>query len=130
MHKGHTYLLAIDYYSRDVEICIVTRKVDTPENTVKLKKVSSRHRIPDILFSDNGREFDSQEFRDFAQYCGFEHVTSSPRFAQSNGEVEIGVQTMKANLNMFDDEYFALLAYMNTTLHSGYSPAQLSMVGV
>ena len=86
----------------------------------------SRHGIPDILFSI-GPQFDSQEFRDFAQYCGFEHVTSSPRFAQSNGEVERGVQTMKAILNKCDDEYFALLTYRNTPLHNGYSPAQLSM---
>ena len=99
VHKGHTYLLAIDCYSRDGEICLVTKKVDTSETTVKLKKVFSRHGIPDILFSDNGTQFDSQEFRDFVQYCGFEHVTSSPRFAQSNGEVERGVQTMKAILN-------------------------------
>ena len=66
VHKGHTYLLAIDYCSRDVEICIVTKKVDTSETKVKLKKVFSRHGIPDILFSDNGRQFDSPEFRDFA----------------------------------------------------------------
>ena len=127
MHKGHTYLLAIDYYSRDVEICIVTKKVDTSETTLKLKKVFSRHGIPDVLFSDNGPQFDSQEFRDFAQYCGFEHVTSSPRFPQSNGEVERGVQTMKGILNKCDDEYLALLTYRNTPLHNGYSPAQLSM---
>ena len=47
VHKGHTYLLAIDYYSRDVEICLVTKKVDTSETTVKLKKVFSRHGIAD-----------------------------------------------------------------------------------
>ena len=104
VHKEHTYLLAIDYYSRDVEICVVTKKVDTSETT---DKVFSRHGIPDILFSDNGPQFDSQEFRYFEQYCGLEHVTSSPRFAQSNSEVERGVQTMKAILNKCDDEYFA-----------------------
>ena len=54
-------------------------------------------------------------------------MTSSPRFAQSNGEVERGVQTMKAILNKCDDEYFALLTYRNTPLHNGCTPAQLSM---
>ena len=127
VHKGHTYLHVIDYYSRHVEICIVAKRVDTSETTVKLKKVFSHHGIPDVLFSDNGPQFDSQEFRDFAQYCGFEHLTSSPRFTQSNGEVERGVHTMKAILNKCDDEYLALLTYRNTPLHNGYSPAQLSM---
>ena len=70
VHKGHTYLLAIDYYSRDVEICLVTKNVDTSETTVKLKKVFSRHGISDILFSDNGAQFDSQEFRDFRSIVG------------------------------------------------------------
>ena len=34
---------------------------------------------------------------------------------------------MKAILNKCDEEYFALLTYMNTPLHNGYSPAKLSM---
>ena len=34
---------------------------------------------------------------------------------------------MKALLNKCDDEYFALLAYRNTPLYKGYSPAQLRM---
>ena len=58
-HIERTYLLAIDCYSRDVDICLVTNKVDTSETSVKLKKVFSRHVIPDIMFSDNGPQFDS-----------------------------------------------------------------------
>ena len=67
------------------------------------------------------------KFRDFARCCGFENVTASPQFAQSNGEVERGVQMMKTILSKCDDEYVALLTYRNTPLHNGYSPAQLSM---
>ena len=55
-----THLLAIDYYSHLVEICIVAKKVDKSETTVKRKKVFSRLGIPDILFSDKGPQFDSQ----------------------------------------------------------------------
>ena len=43
--------------------------------------------------------FASTEFKEFAALWGFEHVTSSPLCAQSNGEVERAVQTMKAKLN-------------------------------
>ena len=118
MHKGHVYLLTIDYYSRYVEIGIVAKNVDTRGTTFKLRKVFNRHGIPAILFTDNGSKFASQEFRDFATLCGFEHVTSSPRYPQSNGEAERGVKTMKALLNKCDDEYFALLAYRNTSLHN------------
>ena len=58
---------------------------------------------------------------------GFQHVTSSPGYPQSDGEAERGVQTLKSILNKCDDEYLALLTYRNTPLHNGYSPAQLSM---
>ena len=126
-HKGHTYLLTVDYYSQDVEIYIVSTNVNTGETVSKLKKVFSRQGIPDILFSDSGPQFDSEEFKDFSKSWGFEHVTSSPKYPQSNGEVERAIETMKTILNKCDDEYLALLTYRNTPLHNGYSPAQLNM---
>lgn len=49
-----------------------------------------------------------KKFKEFAALRGFEHVTSSPLYGQSNGEVEWAVQTMKAKLNKCDDEYLAL----------------------
>ena len=126
-HKGHNYLLVVDYYSRDVEICLVTQRVNTAETVLKMKKVFSRHGICDTLHSDNGPQFGSDDFKQFADQWGFEHVTSSPLYVQSNGEVERAVQTMKAKLNKCDDEYLALLSYRDNPLHNGYSPAQLSM---
>ena len=126
-HKGSTYLLLIDYYSRDIEICQVTKNVDTADTVSKMKKAFYHQGIPDVLFSDNGPQFASAEFQSFAKQYGFEHVTSSPRYAQSNGEVERAVQTMKAILNKSDDEYLGLLSYRNTPLKNGYSPAQLNM---
>ena len=41
VHKGHTYLIAIDYYSRVVEICLVTKKVDTSETSQTEESVQS-----------------------------------------------------------------------------------------
>ena len=126
-HKDKHYLLAVDYFSRDVEISQVSKNVNSAQTILQLKKIFSRHGIPDILFSDNGPQFDSHEFTNFSTDWQFQHITSSPRYPQSNGEVERAVQTMKAVLNKSNDEYLALLNYRDTPLHHGYSPAQLSV---
>lgn len=126
-HKGRNYIIAIDYYSRDVEICLVSNTCDTAETVVKVKKVFSRHGICDVLFTDNGPQFASAEFKAFANDWGFEHITSSPRYPQANGEAERAVQNIKSILNKCKDEYAALLNYRNTPLQNGFSPAQLSM---
>jgi len=126
-HKDKHYLLAVDYFSRDVEICRVSQNVNSAQTILHLKRIFSRHGIPDILFTDNGLQFDSHEFTNFSSDWQFQHITSSPRYPQSNGEVERAVQTMKMVLNKSSDEYLALLNYRDTPLHHGYSPAQLSM---
>ena len=126
-HKDKYYLLAVDYFSRDVEICLVSKDVNSSQTILQLKRIFSRHGIPDILFSDNGPQFDSREFANFSTDWQFQHLTSSPRYPQSNGEVERAVQTMKMVLNKSSDEYLALLNYRDTPLHHGYFPAQLSM---
>ena len=83
-HKGSTYLLMIDYYSCDVEICQVTKKVDTDETISKMQKAFSHQGIPNILFSDNGPQFSLCEFKQFAKDYGLEHITSSPRSPERN----------------------------------------------
>ncbi|KAK9543151.1 hypothetical protein VZT92_000950 [Zoarces viviparus] len=77
--------------------------------------------------SNNGPQFSGQAFTSFAALYGFRHVTSSPWFPQSNGEAERAVQTVKNLLKKAGDPYLALLAYRDTPLQSGYSPAKLLM---
>ena len=120
------YLLLVDYYSRFVEIAKLT-PTRSEDVIVHLKSIFSRHGIPELFYSDNGPQFSSQQFKDFAASYGFRHITSSPRFAQSNGEAERHVQTIKRLLKKAKDPYLALLAYRATPLANGYSPAQLLM---
>ena len=64
----------------------------------------------------------------FASTYGFEQVTSSPYFPQSNGLAERGVRTMKRLLEDTQDAYLALLSYRATPLAwCGLSPAELLM---
>ena len=63
-----------------------------------MKAIFARHGIPKLVFSDNGLEFTSLEFRKFLANWDFEHDTSIPEFAQSNGTVERKIQTVKRTL--------------------------------
>ena len=44
---------------------------------------------------DSGRQFDSWEFMQFAEKLDIEHITSSPRYPQSNSHAKNAVKTVK-----------------------------------
>ena len=124
--NGENYFLAVDYYSRWIEVKHLT--FQTSKAIIKhLKAIMSVHGIPDVIVSDNGPQFASSEFLQFAEGYGFTHVTSSPRYPQSNGEAERAVQTVKRMWKKAKDPYLALLSYRNAPLQNGYSPSQLLM---
>lgn len=114
----HEYLLAVDYYSKHVEIT----KLDNTNNKtiiIPLKPIFARLGIPYIIYSDNGPQFISKYFRDFASNWNFEHRTSNPRCPQSNGLTErfVGIiKQMLKNLIMMGRIYIFLLEYRNTSI--------------
>ena len=123
---GKVYLIVIDYYSRWIE----SKRLDnlSSESVVYvLKEIFVSHGIPDIIISDNGPQFSAATFRQFAMNYGFVHVTSSPRYPQSNGEAERAVRTMKGLLKRNDDQHIALMVYRSTPLQNGLSPAEMIM---
>ena len=94
------------------------------------KSQFARHGIPDIVISDNGPQFSSEKFRQFASCYKFEHRTSSPYYPQSNGKAEKAVQTVKNLLRKAQvdgqDYHLALLDLRKTPTDHG-SPAQRLM---
>ena len=90
--KKATYLLVVDYFSRYPEIQKLS--TTTSQSIIEaLKRIFSRFGIPETVISDNGPQYSSHEFTEFAKAYDFDHVTSSPLFAQSNGQAERTVQT-------------------------------------
>jgi len=124
--KGSQYLVVIDYHSRFIELALL--ESTTSKAIINhMKSIFARHGIPTTVVSDNGPQYSSREFKEFASDWGFQHVTSSPIHPSANGEAERAVRTVKSLLTAADEPYLALLAYRRAPLASGYSPGELSM---
>ena len=128
---GRTLLVVCDYFSNYIE---VERLTTTTSRSVArvLSSLFARHGVPDVLVSDNGPQFVSAELASFAKKWKFEHVTSSPHYAQSNGKAENAVKTVKRLFTKCKEdgtsEFLALLDWRNTPSEgSGVSPAQRLM---
>ena len=120
--------MVCDYFSGFVE---VERLQTTTSNAISkaMKVLFARYGIPNILVADNGPQFAAAEFAVFANRWGFRHVTSSPRYPQSNGKVENAVKTVKRLFTKCQEdkqsEHQALIDWRNTPTEAlGSSPAQ------
>lgn len=120
-----TYLTVVDYFSRYPEV--IQLKTTTSQSIITaLKSMFSRHGVPEILISDNGPQYSSQEFANFATAYSFTHVTSSPHYPQSNGQAKCTVKTVKRLFKDTDDPH--MLSYRTTPLPwCDISPAELLM---
>ena len=115
---GRTYLLLVDYYSGFFELDYLS---DTTSKSVisKIKSQIARYGIFEDLISDNGPQFKSREFENFALKYGFCHTTSWPGYSKSNGMAERAVQTAKSIIKKAkgdnEDPYLGLLNFRNTS---------------
>ena len=89
--KQQQYLVTVDYFSNYFEIDRLDGKKSS-DVIYKPKQHFARHGLPVVCHADNGPPFNWSEFRLFANRYEFEHITSSPRYAQSNGNVEWNLQ--------------------------------------
>ena len=127
-YKHTSYLICVDYYSNFFEVDRLNDKRG-PEVIRHIKAHMARYGISEILRSDNGPPFNSAEFRRFCKEFEIEHITSSPRYPQSNGKVENACKTIRRLMQRASeantDPYLALLDWRNT-ISEGYdeSPTQ------
>ena len=115
-----------DYFSKFTEIAYLT-STSSAAVIEHCKSIFSRHGIPETLVSDNGPQFASREFAAFSRKYDFQHVTSSPRYPQANGEAERQIQTVKNILKKSADPYLGILNFRATPLQCGFSPAERLM---
>ena len=115
--NNQTYILFVDYYSCYPEVIKLNSTTSTCTSVMNaMKSVFSRHGIPHTVISDNGPQYDSVEMKQFVSTYGFNYVTSSPYYPQSNGLAECMVKTIKSLIAAASDIYLALLSYRAATL--------------
>lgn len=128
-YKNNNYILAVDYFSKFVEIGKI-KSTNCKAVSQFIKNICSRHGIPLIIHSDNGPPFNSYDFKKFAKEYNFKHTTSSPYHPKSNGQAERTIGTItniikKAEL-AGNDINLCLLEYVNTPIaYNLPSPAQI-----
>jgi len=117
----------VHYFSRYPEVQALN---STTSSSIinALKNIFSQFGIPEVVISGNGPQHASNEFAEIAKAYDFKHVTCSPPFAQSNGQVERTIQTLKRFIKESKDPYMALLAYRSTPFPwCKLSPSELLM---
>ena len=119
-----------DYYSKFPFVKEVTGAV-TSQAVIRLtKEIFSEQGVPASVYSDNGSQYSSSEYRRFSEQWEFNHTTSSPHFPQSNGFIERQIQTVKRTMQKAGaakiDMAMAMLILRSTPIDSQLpSPAEL-----
>ena len=90
--EGKMFLLVVDAYSKWSEVHATTSYTLTITIELLWKSFASLG-LPEVVVSDNGMTFTSQEFADFMKNNGIRH--SPPYHPSSNGLAERALQTLK-----------------------------------
>ena len=130
--NDHVFVV-IDYYSRWSKVAFI-KDTKTHKLIRCLEKIFSTHGYPSRVRTDNGPQFDPDEFKTFCENLGVEHIKGIPYWPPSNSEVENHNKTLlkivriakieKRDVRLEVENF--LFAY-RTTPHctTGMSPAEL-----
>ena len=65
-----------------------------------LERVMANYGIPEEIKTDKRPPFNGREFTEFAEIHGFKHRKVKPRWAETNGDVERFIQTLKKSVKI------------------------------
>ena len=121
-HRSHHYLLVADYFNKFPFVKKLTSQ--TAGHVIRLlKTIFSEYGVPATVYTDQGTQFVSQEFKEFALQYRFEVQHSSPRYPQSNGFIEAMVKVVKGITEKAEesssDPHLAMLIYRATPIRPG-----------
>lgn len=87
-----------------------------------MRKIFASQGLPEVVVSDNGRAFTSEEFNNFLKKNGIKHLLSPPYHPATNGQIERAIQTFKnkikkiENLNLPWSEMMSKVLYHMRTV--------------
>lgn len=131
--NGDYLLVVTDDFSRFPEVEIL-RSTSAKAVIPHLDSIFARQGIPNIVRTDNGPPFNSEDFQKFATHFGFTHRRITPMWPRANGEAERLMRTLEKAIRTaviegksWRQELFTFLRQYRATPHSttGKSPSEL-----
>ena len=78
---------------RRVPRCYFSVQHDVPTDSDNIRKLCAQHSVPETIFTLNGTQFTTREYRSFCGANAISHILSPPYHLQSNGRAERFVDT-------------------------------------
>ncbi|XP_022875765.1 uncharacterized protein K02A2.6-like [Olea europaea var. sylvestris] len=82
-------VVAVEYFTKWVEAEPLAKISEAKLRSFVWKSIVCRFGIPKVLITDNGRQFDNSQFRNFCFNLGIYHRLTSVSHPQSNGLTEV-----------------------------------------
>ena len=82
-------VVGIDYFTKWVEAEPLAKITQENVKNFVWKSIVCRFRVPRVLISDNGQQFDNTPFKDFGEQLKIKDHYSSSSHPQANGQVEV-----------------------------------------
>ena len=82
-------VVGIDYFTKWMEAEALATIIEKNVWSFVWRSIICRYRIPRVLVSDNGKQFDNESFRDFCSQLGIKNHYSLPAHPQANRQVEV-----------------------------------------
>ena len=83
------FVVGIYYFTKWMEVEPLTSITQQNVKNFVWKNIVCRFRVPKVLVSDNGQQFDNALFKDFCEHFGIQNHYSSPAHPQANGQAEV-----------------------------------------
>uniref|UniRef100_A0A3Q1EDR0 Gypsy retrotransposon integrase-like protein 1 n=1 Tax=Acanthochromis polyacanthus TaxID=80966 RepID=A0A3Q1EDR0_9TELE len=130
---GHKYVLVVqDHFTKYVNAFPMSDQKDATVAQLLCERYITEHGVPEELFSDQGRQYESDISHTMCQRLNIKKKRTSPYHPHGNGMVERFNRTLKEQLaklvhqngGEWDHYLSAVVLSFNSTPHSstGYSP--------